>query len=185
MPSTDTNVSLPDQPPEPSLIDKAMSMSPVEKAALKSARIQQATAAVLASDAAAGLAENRRSVSEYNRQSDRAVKHMVDRYVGNGANVPSEEDTVNMDLGDRYQEIRHYHGSQGGGIGRMAKAVAPWLLAAAMGPVGAGIAAWLLRDRSEPAPAVNVKDVQSKFKVEVYDEKGNLLLTKPYDELPK
>lgn len=157
-----------------------------EKLATKSVRLKQATEAVLVSDAADGLAENRRSVKEYNKQSDRATKAMVDKWIkGNGGNtMPQEDDTVVTDLGDRYTEI-HNHNAPAAStstLGSLAGKVLPWVLAAALGPLGGLLGAWWM---SKTGQDVNVKDVQSKFKVEVYDESGKLIQTLPYDQLPK
>lgn len=177
MSSTDTSESL---------IQRAMNRPLTEKLSEKSVRLKQATEAILASDSAAGLAENRRTNKAYNQQSDRATKAMVDKWIkGNGAMPQDDDDTVITDLGDRYTE-NHYHGEQGAkpsvAKGLLAKAL-PWLLAAALVPLS-GIGGALLTKYMGGGSDVNVKDVQSKFKVEVYDENGTLIETLPYSELP-
>lgn len=134
-------------------------------------------------DRVAGFAENRRADKVYKRQTDRAITATVDAYVDSkgkqGKNMPADDDTVNLDLGDKFHE-HHHHGRQGSGL--LGK-VLPWVLATAMGPLGAVLAAWWVGGESESQ--VNVQDVQSKFKVEVYDEKGTLIHTLPYAELSK
>ncbi len=194
MSSTDTTDS--------SLLKQAMNRPLGEKLANKSVRLKQATEALLVTDAAAGLSENRRSTKEYNKQADRATKTMVDQWTeaSGGKNVPQDDDeTVTTDLGDRYQEIHNHYG-QGGqagsaapsAIGSVAKKALPWVLAAAIpatGVLGAGAGAlgswWFNKSKPAADTPINVKDVQSKFKVEVYDEAGKLMTTLPYDALPK
>jgi hypothetical protein len=173
--STDTN--------EPSLISRVLDQAPEDwglKALLKSVRIRQADEALMMADRAAGLAADRSADKHYKTQQARAVTETVNRWMGKGNTMPKDEDdAVNVDLGDRYEEHRHYHGRQGSGL--LGKLL-PWALAAAMGPVGALLAGWWF---NKPEPEINVRDVESKFKVEVYDEQGRLLDTYPYSELKK
>lgn len=175
MASTDTK--------EPSVISKALNIPWEQRAAQKSVRIRQADEATFAADRAAGLAADRRADKSYKKQQERAVKAVVDQYVkGKGGNsVPDDDDAVYQDLGDRYQEIHHHHGKRESGNSALGKAL-PWVLAALMGPLGAAAAGWWF---SEPKDEVNVKDVQSAVRVEVYDESGTLLETLPYNKLPK
>jgi len=170
----------------PSLLSKALEMPWEQKATLKSVRIRQADEAMFAADRAAGLAANRKADAFYKDQTNRALEATVDQYVQKtkGKPMPDDEETVHQDLGDRYQEIHHHHAAprepaQASGHGLVGK-ILPWILAAAMGPLG-GLAGWWLNRE----PTVNVMDVQSKFKVEVYDENGTLLDTYPYAELQK
>jgi hypothetical protein len=172
----------------------------LEKLETKSVRLKQATEAVLVSDAAAGLSENRRSGKEYNKQADRATKAMVDKWLkGNGGSaVPKDDDeTVTTDLGDRYTEIHNHYGSApgdatnaGGKVGTppaasagssLLKKALPLILASTLGPAAGVLGSWYFNKDA----GLNVKDVQSKFKVEVYDEAGKLMKTLPYDQLPK
>lgn len=170
---------------ESSLIQQAMNRPLEERLAVKSVRLKQATEAVLVSDAADGLAENRRSTKEYNKQSDRATKAMVDGWVkGNGGSAMPQEDETVVDLGDRYTEVHNHNAPAAttSTVGSIAGKVLPWVLATALGPLGAVLGAWWM---GKSGDEVNVKDVQSKFKVEVYDESGKLIQTLPYDQLPK
>ncbi len=188
VPSTDTTDS--------SLLQQAMKRPLLEKLEQKSVRLKQATEAALVSDAAAGLAEDRRSTKAYNQQADRATKAMTDKWIkANGGQMPQDDDdTVVTDLGDRYQEIHNHYGQPAAAAGTtqapdpakpasdsLFKKIAPVLLAATLGPAAGVLGAWYF---NKDAP-VNVKDVQSKFKVEVYDETGKLITTLPYDQLPK
>lgn len=190
MPSTDTTDS--------SLIQRAMDRPLEEKLATKSVRLKQATEAILATDAAAGLAENRRSTKAYNQQADRATEHMVSNWISSGQagrpggnkSMPEDDDTVNLDLGDRYQEIHNHPAPTVSGgqpsvtrrvAGSFAKKWLPLILAGTLGPAAGVLGSWWFNK----GDAVNVKDVQSKFKVEVYDENGTLIQTLPYSELPK
>jgi hypothetical protein len=50
--------------------------------------------------------------------------------------------------------------------------VAPWIVAAMAGPLGAALVGWYL-SRDDGAPAV--QDVQSAFQLELFDEQGNPL----------
>lgn len=195
MESTDTK--------EPSLLERAMNLPWWEKAAMKSVRLRQADEATVNADRMAGLAENRRSDRHYKQQTDRAVKATVDKYVNGNGSQPApdeEEEMIHQDLGDRYEEHHHYPApaptastektTTTTATNGASSGVLPWVLAAAMGPLGAlGAAWWLTKEQPVTTPPttqeqVNVKDVQSKFKIEVYDEDGTLLETLPYSELP-
>lgn len=146
---------------------------------MKSVRIRQADEALMMADRAAGLAENRRSVKQYHLQQERAAAGVVGQWrrakEGRGMNSEDGENVV-VDLGDRYVE-HHHHAppSQGSVAKSLVSRVLPWALAAAAGPVGALIGSYL-----QQGTGVNVKDVQSQFKVEVYDEQGRLIETIPY-----
>lgn len=176
MVSTDTK--------KPSLISRALNRPWLQRATQKSVRIRQADEALMMADRAAGLAEDRRTNKNYHEQQERVVKATVDKYVKrNGATtMPEDEDAVQVDLGDRYEEHTHLHGPQRGASSGVLGKVLPWVLATAMGPLGMAAAAWWLGSDKE---SLNVKDVQSKFKIEVYDESGTLIETLPYSELPK
>jgi hypothetical protein len=65
---------------------------------------------------------------------------------------------------------------------RSLKKALPLVLASTLGPAAGRARRVVLQQRFK---GVNVKDVQSKFKVEVYDEAGKLMKTLPYDQLPK
>lgn len=126
-------------------------------------------------DAAAGLAEDRRTNKVYHEQQERAVKNLVDSRSGKGETVshpnqptvdPEDPDAVSQNLGDSFQEIHHHHhpapatstnstttvekieGAAGGVVGT----AAPWIAAAMAGPLGAALVGWWLSS-SHPAAA--------------------------------
>jgi hypothetical protein len=103
---------------EPSVITRAMNRPLKDKLLEKSIKLEQAEHAVMLADRAAGLAEFRRTETDYHKQQERAVKGLVDKaFKGGGESkpegeaVPDDDETVTttVDLGDRYTEEHHHH----------------------------------------------------------------------------